>query len=352
MHNIFRFEKCYAGKSLIMENRGNKGKNSKSLKKYLLISVIISFILLVCVTVLFVILISGDKFRKKSKKNNAGEVTEVSTEKISGDAADVTGDSTEDVNGTGLNGKNSGNANGIVENSTEYSWSEDVGNGEELTVTTDEEGIKYSNDSSDFVVLSDEDPGVILEIRYYSTYNFVGDRIDGYEEATALITKEAAAALKEVSKDLEKKGYRLKIYDAYRPESAVENFVKWAEDPKDEKMKEYFYPDIDKGELFERGYIARHSGHSRGSTVDVTLFDMKKSKDVDMGGTFDYFGEVSQSFCEDITEEQAENRKILRDAMTAHGFEGINGEWWHFTLADEPYSDIYFNFPVKRDAIH
>ena len=131
MHNIFRFEKCYAGKSLIMENRGNKGKNSKSLKKYLLISVIISFILLVCVTVLFVILISGDKFRKKSKKNNAGEVTEVSTEKISGDAADVTGDSTEDVNGTGVNGKNSENANGIVENSTEYTRPEGVGNGEE-----------------------------------------------------------------------------------------------------------------------------------------------------------------------------------------------------------------------------
>ena len=238
MHNIFRFEKCYAGKSLIMENRGNKGKNSKGLEKYFLISVIISFILLVCVTVLFVILISGDKFRKKSKKNNAGEVTEVLTEKISGDAADVTGDSTEDVNGTGENGKNSENANGIVENSTEYTRPEGVGNGEELTVTTDEEGIKYSNDSSDFVVLSDEVPGVILEIRYYSTYNFVGDRIDGYEEATALITKEAAAALKEVSKDLEKKGYRLKIYDAYRPESAVENFVKWAEDPKDEKMKE------------------------------------------------------------------------------------------------------------------
>ncbi|MBQ2564618.1 MAG: peptidase M15, partial [Oscillospiraceae bacterium] len=127
-----------------------------------------------------------------------------------------------------------------------------------------------SDDASDFVLLSEAVPDAILEIRYYSTYNFVGDRIDGYEEPVALLTKEAAAALKEVSDELMAKGYRLKIYDAYRPQEAVTNFVEWAKDTGDIRMKEYFYPDLEKDVLFPQGYIAEHSGHSRGSTVDLT----------------------------------------------------------------------------------
>ena len=202
-------------------------------------------------------------------------------------------------------------------------------------------------DSSGFVKLTDVVPDAILEIRYYSTYNFVGTRIDGYEAPVALLTKEAAAALREVSDELVKKGYRLKIYDAYRPQTAVNHFARWAKDLDDTRMKEYFYPVLDKSVLFELGYIDYKSGHSRGSTVDLTLFDMKTEKEVDMGGTFDFFGGMSHPDYREITVKQYENRMLLRDAMTAHGFRPLQTEWWHFTLNDEPYPDTYFDFPVK-----
>jgi len=208
-----------------------------------------------------------------------------------------------------------------------------------------------SDDASDFVLLTDVVPDVILEIRYYSTYNFVGDRIDGYEEPLAFLTKEAAAALKEVSDDLMAKGYRLKIYDAYRPQKAVTHFMNWALDPDDARMKEYFYPELEKDVLFPRGYIMEHSGHSRGSTVDLTLFDMATEKEVDMGGTFDYFGRLSHPDYKGITDEQYANRMILREAMMAHGFKPLAEEWWHFTLKNEPYPDTYFTFPVNSDSL-
>ena len=214
-----------------------------------------------------------------------------------------------------------------------------------------EDGTVLSDDASDFVLLSDAVPDAILEIRYYSTYNFVGARIDGYEEPVALLTKEAAAALKEVSDDVIAQGYRLKIYDAYRPQKAVDHFVRWAEDTSDVKMKEYFYPDLEKDVLFPLGYIAEHSGHSRGSTVDLTLFDMKTEKEADMGGTFDFFGELSHPDYKDITEEQYANRMILREAMLRHGFKPLDEEWWHFTLENEPYPDTYFTFPVCKASV-
>ena len=214
-----------------------------------------------------------------------------------------------------------------------------------------EDGIKLSNDPSGFVDLSEAVPDAILEIRYYSTYNFVGDRIDGYEEPLAFLTKEAAEALNEVSADLMEKGYRIKVYDAYRPQMAVTNFMNWALDEDDTRMKEYFYPELDKDVLFPQGYIAEHSGHSRGSTVDITLFDMTTEKEVDMGGTFDYFGELSHPDYTDITEEQYNNRMILREAMMAHGFKPLDEEWWHFTLEDEPYPDTYFTFTVNSDSL-
>ena len=217
--------------------------------------------------------------------------------------------------------------------------------------TVAEDGTKLSSDSSDFVLLSEAVPDAILEIRYYSTYNFVGDRIDGYEEPVAILTKEAASALKEVSDDLNQKGYRLKIYDAYRPQKAVTNFMNWALDTEDVRMKEYFYPELEKDVLFPQGYIAEHSGHSRGSTLDLTLFDMKTEKEVDMGGTFDYFGELSHPDYKEITDEQYENRMILREAMTSHGFKPLEEEWWHFTLENEPYPDTFFTFPVSENAV-
>ncbi|MCR5213638.1 MAG: M15 family metallopeptidase [Eubacterium sp.] len=208
-----------------------------------------------------------------------------------------------------------------------------------------------SNDSSGFVLISEAVPDAILEIRYYSTYNFVGDRIDGYEEPVAIITKEAAQALKEVSDELVAQGYRLKIYDAYRPQRAVSHFVRWAEDINDTRMKDYFYPELDKSVLFNQGYISEYSGHSRGSSVDLTLFDMNTEKEVDMGGTFDYFGQISHPDYTNITSEQYNNRMILRNAMTAHGFKPISVEWWHFNYINEPYPDTYFDFPVASYAV-
>ena len=221
----------------------------------------------------------------------------------------------------------------------------------EPTTAVSDDGVTLSDDSSDFVLLSEAIPDAILEIRYYSTYNFVGDRIDGYEEPLALLTKESAKALDEVSDDLVEQGYRLKIYDAYRPQEAVTNFVEWAKDENDTRMKEYFYPEIEKDQLFPQGYIAEHSGHSRGSTVALTLFDMEKEKEVDMGGTFDYFGEESHPDYKGITDEQYANRMILRDAMLEHGFKPLEEEWWHFTLEDEPYPDTYFTFPINSESV-
>ena len=217
---------------------------------------------------------------------------------------------------------------------------------------TTKDGMTLSDDASGFVLLSDAVPDAILEIRYYSTYNFAGARIDGYEEPVALLTKEAAAALKEVSDDVISQGYRLKIYDAYRPQKAVDHFVRWAADTDDVKMKEYFYPELEKDVLFPLGYIDEHSGHSRGSTVDLTLFDMKTEKEADMGGTFDYFGELSHPDYKGITDEQYANRMILRKAMMRHGFKPLEEEWWHFTLENEPYPDTYFTFPVSGASVN
>lgn len=211
--------------------------------------------------------------------------------------------------------------------------------------------VKFSDDACDFVLLSDAVPDAILEIRYYSTYNFVGARVDGYEEPVALLTKEAAAALKNVSDDLLKKGYRLKIFDAYRPQKAVDHFVRWAQNADDVAMKRYFYPELQKDVLFPLGYINAHSGHSRGSTLDLTLFDMKTEKEVDMGGTFDYFGQLSHPDFTGITKQQFINRMILRDAMLKNGFNPLEEEWWHFTLKDEPYPDTYFTFPVSGKSV-
>lgn len=207
-----------------------------------------------------------------------------------------------------------------------------------------------SYDSSDFVLLSEAIPDLILEIRYHSTYNFVGARVDGYEEPVALLCIAAANALKAASDAALAKGYRLKVFDAYRPQRAVNHFERWAEDIEDTKMKPYFYPDLDKSVLFDQGYIAHRSGHSRGSTVDLTLFEMATGKDVDMGGPFDFFGELSHpSNTVDVTKEQFANRQLLHDIMADAGYGPVDTEWWHFRLEDEPYPDTYFDFPVRTD---
>lgn len=208
--------------------------------------------------------------------------------------------------------------------------------------------MKFSDDRSDFVDLSEVIADLITDIRYYSDYNFVGTRIDGYEQPVALLTRKAAEALKQAADEAREKGYRFKIYDTYRPQMAVDHFVRWAEDLEDTKMKGYFYPEVNKEELFDRGYIAAHSGHSRGSSVDLTLVDIKDGRDLDVGGPFDYFGELSHPSYRGVSDIQHENRMFLRDLMARHGFTPIEEEWWHFNFKDEPYPDTYFTFPVRK----
>jgi len=210
---------------------------------------------------------------------------------------------------------------------------------------------KVTMDPSGFVVLGEYVPGIVQEIRYYSTYIFIGDRIDGYEEPVALCTIEAARALKAVANEMNVYGYRLKIFDAYRPAPAVRHFVLWGIEDTDVRMKPYFYPDLQKTELFEKGYVASKSSHSRGSTIDLTLLDMKTGKEVDMGGPFDFFGELSHPDFNGVTKEQYANRMLLQSTMVRCGFVPIDCEWWHFTLKDEPYPDTYFEFPVNSEYL-
>lgn len=214
---------------------------------------------------------------------------------------------------------------------------------------------RVSSPQDDFVIVTDVIPEAMLDIRYYCTYNFIGDRIPGYNHPVAMLTRQAADSLKVISDELLSLGYRIKIYDCYRPQKAVDYFMGWAQDTSDIRMKQYFYPELDKSVLVPQEYVARKSSHTRGSTVDLTLFDMASGKDVDMGCTFDYFGMASHpdvlpgqkiGAVPPITQEQYRNRMILRNAMLSHGFKPYDCEWWHFTLADEPYPDTYFDFDL------
>jgi D-alanyl-D-alanine dipeptidase len=206
-------------------------------------------------------------------------------------------------------------------------------------------------DAGGFVNLKDVIPEAQIEIRYATSHNFVGDIINGYEEGICLMTKEAAAALMNANNALKEQGYTIKIYDAYRPQSAVDHFVSWSNDYNDQRMKSEFYPELDKSVLFSNGYIAAYSGHSHGSTVDLTLVDLSTGEEVDMGGTFDYFGTLSHPDYTGITSQQYENRMTLRSAMINNGFSPLSTEWWHFTLNNDPYPNTYFNFPVSASSL-
>ena len=212
--------------------------------------------------------------------------------------------------------------------------------------------IEISDDASGFVSIGETIPDVLLDIRYYSSFNFVGERIDGYEAPVALLTREATQALKTVSNEAMEQGFRLKIFDAYRPQKAVDRFMRWAKDPADIRMKQYFYPDLEKKDIIPQHYIAEYSGHSRGSTVDLTLFDMMSQQDLDMGGPFDFFGEKSHPDYAGVSETQRANRMLLQGLMLRHGFRPLDSEWWHFTLENEPRPDTYFTFPVRSDFNH
>ena len=198
-----------------------------------------------------------------------------------------------------------------------------------------------------FVYLSEIDSTIQKELRYYSDHNFIGKQIDGYIDNTLIISTKAAIKIKLVQKALLKKGLSLKIYDAYRPQQAVDHFVRWAKVLQDTLKKQEYYPKVEKKRLFKKGFIASKSGHTRGSTVDLTIVDLKTKKELDMGSPYDFFGEESHPFYEGITKKQQVNRMLLRDLMIAYNFKPYKNEWWHFTLKNEPFPDTYFNFPIK-----
>lgn len=198
-----------------------------------------------------------------------------------------------------------------------------------------------------FVYLSNIDKTIQSELRYFSSNNFIGKKIDGYNDNCVIVTKETAHALHNVQQILIKKGLSLKIFDAYRPQQAVNHFVRWAKVLDDTLMKKQYYPDVPKSELFKRGYIASKSGHSRGSTVDLTIVDLKTNKELDMGSPFDFFGKKSHPLSKKIGVNQKKNRFILRKIMIENNFRAYKNEWWHFTLRNEPFPTTYFNFPIE-----
>jgi zinc D-Ala-D-Ala dipeptidase len=200
-----------------------------------------------------------------------------------------------------------------------------------------------------FVYVEDTVPGVILDIRYATPDNFVGKRIDGYNAPRAILTLQAAQALQKVQFDLLRFGFALKVFDAYRPQRAVRQFVRWARDRGDTLTKRRHYPNIPKEKLFIRQYIAGKSSHSRGSTVDVTIVleGSRKQRELDMGTRFDFFDSLAWPESDAPTAEQRANRALLRFVMEKHGFEAHEQEWWHFTLTKEPFPDTYFDFPVE-----
>tara|TARA_B100001173_G_C15845139_1_gene486351 strand:+ start:145 stop:807 length:663 start_codon:yes stop_codon:yes gene_type:complete len=197
-----------------------------------------------------------------------------------------------------------------------------------------------------FVYLKDIDNEITVDLKYYSKSNFTGKFVDGYYSNNAILTDQAAIALVNAQKDFKKLGFSLIIFDAYRPQSAVDFFVQWSKDINDTINKNVYYPNINKSELFDLGYIAYKSGHSRGSTVDVSLIDLSNNIQIDMGSIYDFFGPESSTLYSNISEKQQYNRSLLNDIMLNNGFKNYSKEWWHFTLEDEPF-DKYFNFLVK-----
>ncbi len=207
--------------------------------------------------------------------------------------------------------------------------------------------ISFAQLPKDFVYVKDIIPDLDVELRYFTKNNFVGTSIDGYKINTLILTQQAANVLKQVHEDLQNQNLCLKVYDGYRPQQAVNHFMRWAKKLNDTINKHIFYPDVKKKNLFKEEYIASRSGHSRGSTVDLTIIDANTGKPLDMGSAYDFFGEESWVNYQGISETQKKNRKLLQDVMLKYGFRNYPKEWWHFTLRGEPFPKTYFDFPIK-----
>lgn len=199
----------------------------------------------------------------------------------------------------------------------------------------------------EFVYVREMIPDVVLDMRYSGSKNFIGSPVEGYLKPVAILSKPAAAALYKVQQDLKNKGFCIKIFDAYRPQKAVDQFIAWARDVEDTVMKQEYYPKVDKKNLFNYGYISTRSGHSRGSTIDLTLTDANTGEELDMGSNYDFFGEISHHNTSAITPEQKQNRELLKRVMSKYGFHAYPQEWWHYSLRPEPYPETYFDFDVR-----
>jgi D-alanyl-D-alanine dipeptidase len=200
---------------------------------------------------------------------------------------------------------------------------------------------------NDFVYVLEEIPTIQVELRYFSDNNFVGKPVDGYQANVVILSKHATKALKNVQNELLDDGLSLKVYDAYRPQRAVNHFWRWAKNVNDTLTKQQFYPNVKKKNLFKEGYIATRSRHSSGSTLDVTLINMNTCEELDMGTPYDFFGSESWVAYDNITEQQKANRNLLQTVMKKHGFRNYPQEWWHFTLRGEPFKNQYFDFVIE-----
>jgi D-alanyl-D-alanine dipeptidase len=198
-----------------------------------------------------------------------------------------------------------------------------------------------------FIHVKDVIPDIDIQLRYFTTHNFVGDTIDGYNANTLILTKPSAEALKKVQDELQQQNLCLRVYDGYRPQRAVNHFMRWAKDLNDTINKQEFYPDVEKRYLFREEYIATRSGHSRGSTLDLTIIDGNTNEPLDMGSPYDFFGKESWVDHSDLTKAQLANRQLLQKVMLKHNFRNYPKEWWHFTLRWEPYPKTYFDFEVE-----
>ena len=208
--------------------------------------------------------------------------------------------------------------------------------------------ISFSQSNNDFIDIKEYIPNIIIDLKYASNDNFTGRIVNGYESPICLLTAEAASSLRNIQTILNKSGYSLKIYDAYRPQRSVNHFINWSKNPSDTINKSYYYPNLLKSNLFKLGYIASKSSHSRGSTVDITLVDINSGKEVDMGSPYDFFGLESSHDYKDISITQKNNRKLLLDVMTNNGFSYYPKEWWHYTFIDEPFPTTYFDFTTNK----